>query len=162
MTLENWAYVAQIVGVIVVVVTLVYLSIQVRQGAQLLRSESRQVSLSTDQGGVYKFIEFPRLGASMASSETPTFEEKTQLMFWMIAQMRAREHEWLQYRSGALDGDAWLSYRDVIYFVLGTPRARALWELCRPYFNQAFVELVTEMISAAPHVDFWEKLEAIE
>ena len=162
MTLEDWAYIAQILGVIVVVVTLAYVAIQVRQSTQLLRSESRQVSLSTDQGGVYKFIEFPGLGKSLSATEKPSFEEKTQLLFWMVAQMRAREHEWLQYQSGALDGDTWLSYRDVIYFVLGTPRARALWELCRPYFNKAFVELVSEMISEAPCVDFWEKLEAVD
>jgi hypothetical protein len=41
MTLEDWSSIAQIVGVILVVVTLSYLAIQVRQGAQLLRSESR-------------------------------------------------------------------------------------------------------------------------
>jgi hypothetical protein len=162
MTLEQYAYLAQIVGVLVVVITLIYLAIQVRQGAQLLRSESRQVSLSTDQGGVYKFIESPELGKSMSSKESPTFEEKTQLTSWLVAQMRAREHEWLQYQSGALDGDAWLSYRNVIYFILGTPRSRAIWELCRPYFNQDFVELVGEMIEGTPDIDFWDKLEAID
>ena len=162
MTLEQYAYLAQIIGVIVVIATLVYLAIQVRQGAQLLRSESRQVSLSTDQGGVYKFIEFPALGRSMSEAGKPTFEEKTQLMFWMIAQMRAREHEWLQYQSGALDGDAWLSYRGVIYFILGTPRSRALWDLCRSYFNRDFVALVDEMMTEAGDIDVWEKLEAID
>jgi hypothetical protein len=162
MTLEDWSYIAQIAGVLVVVVTLPYLAIQVKQGAQLLRSESRQVSLTTDQSGVYKFIEFPELGQSFSTAETPTFEEKTQLMFWLIAQMRAREHEWLQYKAGALDGDTWLSYRDVIYFILGTARTRALWEVCAPYFNTAFVEMVSEMVDAAPEIDFWKKLETID
>lgn len=162
MSLEDWAYIAQIAGLVVVVITLPYLAIQVKQGALLLRSESRQVSLGTDQGGVYKFIEFPGLGKSMSAVGSPSFEEKTQLMFWLIAQMRAREHEWLQYQSGALDGDTWLSYRDVIYFVLGTPRTRALWELCSPYFNKEFVQLVREMINDAPETDFWQKLDAID
>ena len=63
-------------------------------------------------------------------------------MFWIIAQMRAREHEWLQYEAGALDGDAWLSYRDVIYFILGTSRARELWALCSIYFHKDFVKMV--------------------
>ena len=61
--------------------------------------------------------------------ETPSFEEKTKLIFWMIGQMRAREYEWLQYKSGAMDKESWESYRGVIYFVLGTERARALWGL---------------------------------
>ena len=58
MTVENWAYLAQIVGVVFVTITLIYIAMQVRQGAPLLRSESRQASLSTNQGGVYKLIEF--------------------------------------------------------------------------------------------------------
>jgi hypothetical protein len=161
MTLEDWAYISQIVGVVLVIVTLVYVAIQVRQGTELLRSESRQVSLSTDQGGVYKFIDFPALGRCMSSAETPTFEEKTQLVFWIVSQMRAREHEWLQYQSGALDGDAWLSYRDVIYFILGTPRTRRLWELCRGYFNQDFTDMVEEMVRDSPEIDFWKDLDAI-
>ena len=161
-TLEEWAYIAQIVGVVLVIVTLVYLAAQVKQGTQLLLSEARQVSLNTDQGGVYKFIDFPRLGRCMSSAKTPSFDEKIQLVFWIIAQMRAREHEWLQYQSGALDGDAWLSYRDVIYFILGTNRARQMWALCRGYFNQGFVEMVDEMIKDAPQIDFWHALEAVD
>jgi hypothetical protein len=161
MTLEQYAYLAEIIGVIVVVATLMYLAIQVRQGAELLRSESRQAQVSNDQAGVYKFIENPELGRILSTSETPSFEEKTKLQFWVVAQMRAREHEWLQYRNGALDEDTWLSYRGVIYFVLGTARSRDLWELCSPYFNTSFVEMVSEMVESVPHVDFWQKPEAV-
>ena len=46
MTLEQLAYLAEIVGVIIVVITLLYLAVQVRQGANLLRSESRQAMLN--------------------------------------------------------------------------------------------------------------------
>lgn len=162
MTLEEWSYVSQIFGVVLVVVTLIYLALQVRQGTQLLLSEARQVALTTDQGGVYKFIDFPGLGRSMSGREAPSFEEKTQLMFWIIAQMRAREHEWLQYEAGALDGDAWLSYRDVIYFILGTPRARELWALCSDYFHEGFVAMVEEMTKDAANTDFWLRLDAID
>ena len=90
-----------------------------------------------------------------------SFAEKTKLLFWIIGQMRAREHEWLQYRSGALDEETWLSFRGVIYFLLGTARARALWSLCSPYFNPDFVEMVGEMMKEVPHIDFWEKLESV-
>ena len=126
MTLEQWAYLAEIIGVIVIVITLIYLSLQVRQGAELLRSESRQAQVTNDQEGVYKLVEHPEMGRLFSQKETPSFSEKTKLNFWLIGQMRAREHEWLQYRSGALDEETWLSYRDVIYFVLGTERAREL------------------------------------
>jgi hypothetical protein len=151
MTLEQGAHLAEIVGVIVVVVTLIYLSVQVRQGTELLRSESRQAQVTNDQDGVYKFVEHPELGRLFSQVETPSFTEKTKLNFWLIGQMRAREHEWLQYRSGALDEETWLSYRDVIYFLLGTKRARELWELCNPFFNADYVEMVATMMDGV----FW-------
>jgi hypothetical protein len=161
MTLEQIAYLAEIIGVIVVVVTLIYLSMQVRQGAELLRSESRQAQVTNDQNGVYKFVEHPELGRLFSQKETPSFAEKTKLNFWIIGQMRAREHEWLQYRSGALDEETWLSYREVIYFLLGTERARELWDVCSPYFNSDYAEMVDKMMEGLPQIDYWEKLEAV-
>jgi hypothetical protein len=160
--LEQIAYVAQIVGVGAVVATLIYLAIQVRQGTALLRSESRQAQLANDQNGVYKFVEHPDLGRIFSQTETPSFEEKTRLIFWMIGQMRAREFEWLQYKSGAMDKEAWESYRGVIYFVLGTERARNLWALCRSYFNAGFVQMVADMMEGVAPTDYWDNLAKID
>jgi hypothetical protein len=161
MALEQYAYLAEIVGSIVVVATLIYLSLQVRQGADLLRSEARQTQVNNGLVGVYKFVEHPELGRTFSGTETPSLADKTKLQFWIVGQMRAREHEWLQYKSGAMDEVTWLSYRGVIYFVLGTERARALWGLCSPYFNADFVKMVNTMIKEIPYIDFWEKLEAV-
>lgn len=162
MALEQYAYLAEIIGVIVVVVTLIYLSVQVRQGAELLRSESRQAQVANDQNGVYRFVEHPELGRLFSQRETPSFEEKIKLQFWIIGQMRAREHECLQHRSGAMDEETWLSYRDVIYFLLGTERARALWDMCSPFFNPDYAEMVGKMIKEVLCIDFWEKLEDVK
>ena len=162
MTIEQLALIAQIIGVVVVAATLIYLTIQVRQGAQQMRSESRQAQLANDQTGVYKFVELPKLGRIASQSETPTFEEKTRLLFWMIGQLRAREFEYLQYKSGAMTQDAWETYRGVIFFVLGTPRTRALWQLCQVYFNRDFANMVDEMTQDAPLTDLWDQLSEIQ
>ncbi|MEL6789081.1 MAG: hypothetical protein AAFU58_00160 [Pseudomonadota bacterium] len=162
MTLEQLALIAQIIGVIVVAATLIHLTIQVHQGAQQMRSESRQAQLANDQTGVYKFVEFPELGRIASQPETPTFEEKTQLFFWMIGQLRAREFEYLQYKSGAMTKDAWETYRGVIYFVLGTPRTRALWPLCKTYFNKEFVDMVEDMTRDTPPTLLWDELSAVK
>ena len=83
-------------------------------------------------------------------------------MLWMIRQRRTREHEWLQSKAGALGPEAWDSYRGVIYFVLGTPRAREFWALTKIYFNEEFVQMVDEMIQDAPLLDYWDKLREIK
>ena len=41
-------------------------------------------------------------------------------------------------------------------------RARTLWQLCCPFFNADFVEMVSKMIDEATYDDFWEKLEAVK
>lgn len=162
MTLEQFALIAQIAGVVVVAATLIYLTIQVRQGAEQMRSESRQAQLANDQTGVYKFVEFPELGRIFSQIETPSFAEKTQLFFWMIGQMRAREYEWLQYKNGAMTKEFWETYRGVTYFVLGTERGRALWALCKGYFNTGFTEMVEEMMKDLPPIELWKRLDEIK
>ncbi len=161
MTLEQYAYLAEILGVIVVIVTLIYLSMQVRQGSNLLRSEARQAQVNNDQNNIYKFIEHPELGSLYCTKERPSFEEKVRLHFWIIASMRAREHEWLQYNAGNLDEATWLSDRGVIFFTLGTERARALWNSSSAYFNQEFADMVKGMIEQAPLIDVWDQIDAV-
>ncbi|MEM9837584.1 MAG: hypothetical protein AAF830_00370 [Pseudomonadota bacterium] len=161
MTLEQAALIAQIIGAIVVAATLIYLALQVQQGAEQMRSESRQAQLTYDQTGVYKFVDFPELGRIFSQTEPPSLEEKTKLLFWMIGQMRAREYEWLQYQNGAITKESWETYRGVIYFVLGTERSQALWTLCQGYFNPGFVEMVAGMMKDAPPTDLWDQLQAI-
>lgn len=162
MTLDQIAQIAQILGVIIVAITLIYLSIQIKQGTAQLLSDTRQTQLENDQTGVYKFVEFPEMGRIFSQEEIPTFSEKTQLFFWIIGQMRAREYEWLQYKSGAMDQGSWDTYRDVIYFVLGTERARALWQICANYFNPEFVKMVEGMIANADTIDLWDRLAGIK
>ena len=161
MTLEQIAQLAQIIGTIVIVITLIYMSIQVRLGTQMLRSEASQAIAATDQNEVSKFVDHPELGRLFSQTEKPDFEEKTRLLFWIIGAMRNREHEWLQYMTGASDEETWMSYRGVIYFILGTDRALALWKLCNPYFNSDFVNMVGEMMAGASPADIWEKLEEV-
>ena len=45
---------------------------------------------------MYKFVEHPQLDRLFFQMEPPSFEDKVKLQFWIIGQMRAREHEWLQ------------------------------------------------------------------
>ena len=59
------------------------------------------------------------------------------------------------------DEVTWLTYRNVIVFVLGTERARSIWSICAPFFNPDYVKMVHELIDSAPLIDFWRELEAI-
>jgi len=45
---------------------------------------------------------------------------------------------------------------------LGTERARALWNMCSPFFNPDYAEMVDKMIGEVPCIDFWEVLETVK
>ena len=49
MTLEEYAYIAEIAGVILVITSLAYLSIQVRQGTRATQAVSIQTASTLDQ-----------------------------------------------------------------------------------------------------------------
>jgi hypothetical protein len=161
MALSQIAHQAEISGVIVVVVTLIYLSVQIQKGKELLGSESRQAQAENDQNGVFKFVEQPELGNIFSQTETRSFDDAVKLQFWIIGKMRAREHDLLQHGSGRMDEETWMSNRDVIYFLLGAQRARALWEMSAPFFNPDFDEMSCDMIKDLPYIDFWDKLETV-
>lgn len=160
--LEQLSYIAEITSGIVVVVTIIYLAIQVRQGMESLRSDTQQTALTIALSNTHQVMHHPEMAGALIQDECPSLEQKVTLQFWIIAQMRVREFEWLRYRSGVLDEASWQTYRNVIPFVLGTKRSRALWELCTPFFNKDFVAMVGDMLKQAPLVDFWERLDAME
>lgn len=159
--LEQLVQIAELIGLVVITCTLIFIALQVKQGADTMRSESRQAQINLDLALVSRLVEFPEIGRVFSQSETPTFEEKTQLMFWMIGQLRTREHEWLQFKSGALDQETWESYRGVIFFVLGTPRSKELWNLTKTYFNPDFVKMVDDMMQDVPPIDYWDSSREI-
>ena len=92
MTLEQYAYLAEIIGVIVVVATLLYLSVQIRQGATLLKSEARQAQVSADIGIIYKWMEYPDIQQSIHSPDKLELDKKVRLYYWLIAFSRIREN----------------------------------------------------------------------
>jgi hypothetical protein len=157
-TMLAWLEAVSTVGVLI---TLVYLARQVHQENLLLRSEARQSQTAMDQQHLIQFIDHPDLAKSFAGKEPISKEERTRMYFWIAASIRAREFEWTQYQSGALDKQAWEAYINVIYFTLGTQRARDYWAETQHFFNPEFVKVVNGMIEGTPVTDFWDKVEKI-
>ena len=152
----------EVVASIAVLISLVFLNVQIRQTNSLMRSEARQAQVVIDQEHIAKFIEHPDLASAYASKESLDHDDKTRLWFWVVLSMRAREHEWFQYQHGALDAQSWDSYKRVIPFTLGTNRTRRYWSVTRGFFDPGFAELVDEMIRDQPETDFWDAYKALD
>ncbi len=159
MTLEQGAYLAEILGGIVVVVTLIYLSVQVRQGTELLRSESRQALVTNDVTSLASNFQNADVFAKYVGGDNLSAEDQLRLSFMFALDLRNREFEYFQYTNGLLDEQTWLAYRHVILINHSTGRGRVWWnEIGREIVDPAFAKLVDELLVDAQPDDTYKRM----
>ena len=148
----NWEAidaVAQLLGVIVVVITLSYLAAQVRQGNVLAKSQARQRMVEQAQGELYAQMADPSVTYASVKEGPLSEDEQAKLSLFLVAFMRQREWEWFQYKDGVIDHNVYRAYHGVIPIHLGTPRARRWWKaLGRFAFDAEFVAEVDQLLAS--------------
>jgi len=144
MTLEELAYIAEIIGVVLVIASLIYVAQQLRQNTEMMRAESRNEIQHSKQQEIFALLQNLDIWKGLASQELD--DEGIRLTLWLTASLRAREHEWFQFRSGVLDESAWSSYSTAIPIVLANERPRAWWDVTKHIFNKEFVAVVDELL----------------
>jgi hypothetical protein len=148
MTWEAISAIAQILGVIAVVVTLVYLAAQVRQGNLFARLQARQRMIEQAHSELYAQIADPSISHSNVKDGPLTEDEQAKLSLFLAAFMRQREWEWFQYKDRVIDEAVYRTYHDVIAIHLGTPRSRKWWNALGRYaFDNDFVAEVDKLLA---------------
>lgn len=149
----NWeavSAISQIVGVVVVVVTLVYLAAQVRQGNMLAKLQARQRMIEQTESELYAQMTDPSITYSNIKDGPLTEDEQAKLSSFFISFLRQREWEWFLYQEGVIDAVAFRAYREVITIHLGTQRGRKWWKsLGHRAFDPGFVKQVDELLAAS-------------
>ena len=157
MNMTDVATWGQLTSSAAVLVTLVYLSIQTRQTARLMLSESRQSMIDTDMVIVGQQIGWPTLFTALYGEDEITSEDKARLWTFLLGCLRTREHQWIQYRNGVLDEHTWAAYHKPLIFLLGTERTRAWWRtMGRNYVSPGFAETVDALIEGPPNTDMYQ------
>jgi len=112
--LQEYALIAEIIGGIAIVISLVFVGFQVSQGNQetalntkAIQSTVRQSMLQADITSLYIYVEHPYLSNRL---DIPP-EQEVQVRSIITAFLRMRESYWLQYQDGLLDERTWISYR---------------------------------------------------
>ena len=152
--MKDWSRlssVAEILSSIAILVTLVYLTIEIHQNAEATKAGTRQAMLESDQQFLEQIITNPDLHLLWYKPDL-TDEERVQLSYFLIAHFRMRENNWLQYQNGQLDQETWHSYRQSVLAVLSSPRTRKLWSDfgVERLFNSQFVSEVSEFAEDGP------------
>ena len=150
--------VAELIGALAVVISLVYLASQIRMSNTLAIAQTRRDMLHATQQELYKIVQHPDIFESF-HKETLSREEKIRFNEWLIADMRGREFEWMQHRDGSLDTDTYESYRAVIAVNLGTRRTREWWKVNRIYFDPEFARIVDILLKDSSLTDFFSNID---
>jgi hypothetical protein len=152
----NWeavSAISELVGSGAILVTLIYLALQIRQNTASVQASTRQALLQEDQLFISRGMDDPEL-ILLRFKPDLSDEEKVRVNTYLITFFRIRESNWLQYRSGVLDEATWASYRGALT-AFASARVRA-WldsDLIAPMFDPEFLSMVKEFLAGCPDRD---------
>ena len=157
MTLEELAFVAEIVGTLAVVASLIYVSIQVKDGARAARSAA-----VTDATAAVQSI-YQELGANSQMSvlffkgltdpNSLTRHEQFQYLMLMHSFFLAFQRNFLLSREGTLNVELRDSIGTAIHTINHLPGCRFYWRQRKSFFQPEFVVWVEELLDRAPLSD---------
>ena len=145
---------SEIVSSLAIVVTLIYLTVEIGQNTDAVRTQTAQSILEAGQSELMAFIEHPDLALSIANAGPLTPEQNVMVDAFLANAMRSRQFAWLQYKNKTIDEENWNGEVAVLRIYLDSSRIRDWWDkLGRHYMDSEFVGFVDVMIEEEPATD---------
>ena len=131
----------EFIGALAVLVSLVYIALQIRTNTKAVRASTFQSVTSGWQNQI-QFLSDPSLSSlidrSVSEPEALGPSDLSRLFLITRANFRLCENDYYQLRSGTFDVDAWTGYKNsIVQEMLGGPAFRAMWALHRDVFSTA-------------------------
>ena len=131
MKLEKWALIAEIISGAAIVITLIFLILEVRAGTQATLAANRQSLAGRTEAFLLTAAASPeisRVRAKVANRAELTDEEYYHFSAYTAAALRLAEEAYLQYQDGQLDEEYWLTRgQNLVNTRLESAVAREMW-----------------------------------
>ncbi len=162
MSLGAWAAIAEIIGALAVVVTLVYLAVQVRHSKEALDANTKAIrgqAISDVTRNVQEHMHMVVQGQDMATALQKLASEDSLdphnallIDFFLTAVFVARQNEYFQWKQGLLDESVFRSLHHIIFSILETQGGQHWWQhegrrLIAPEFAEFVNEIFRERSS---------------
>ncbi len=145
----NWQAIGalgDLIGAVAVVVSLIYLSIQVRQNTNAMRAETAREVVASMRANNTTVIADPELFRIFSTvTENPgqlSAQERGRATHLLFNHFRSIEDAHHQYIQGNLDEEIWAGWSRTFSDYINSPGWREYWELRRDIFSSAFVRYV--------------------
>ena len=144
---------------VAVVAGIVFLTIEIRQNNDLLRSESRQTLVANDVTSLTANLDNADVFAKLLSGSGLSAEDQLRISFMWALDLRNREFEYFQYTNGLLDEETWLAYRHVILINHSSGVGRKWWDqIGRTMVDPEFAKLVDGLLADAQPDDTYRRM----
>ena len=157
LTLEQASYLAEIFGVIAVVISLIYLSLQVKQNTRSMRIQTvhdlssqfkeAQASIAHDKDladvyhrGVFNYDQLEPL-------------EQLRFNLLVTSIVRVLDELLFQRSEGAIDDSMWRGYTTLAEDVFRFPGYQAVWNIRRKQHSEEFQQYIDKLVENSSHRD---------
>ena len=151
MTLEQLGNIGELVGAIGVIISLVYLALQIRTNTEAERTSTYQ-SIVSDFGALNNTMaSTPELSylfvQAMEDYHQLSSDEKARISQLFFQCFRFFENMFYQQRKGYLDDEVWIGWKRLMLTYYARPGFQTWWEHRRDVFSEPFtVFLKTEKL----------------
>ena len=149
----NWdgiVAVSQLVAALGVIVSLIFLAVQLRQNTKAVKASSIQNLIqsmsSTAEAHVESKYLVPILLKANAGWDTLTEEEQARLHFWFVMAFRRFEGVYFQRQLGLVDSSVTDGFERSHISILSSKSGHAWWAEAKEIFNSGFVTYVDEQL----------------
>jgi hypothetical protein len=161
MTLSDLASIGSLVSGIAVLVSLIYLNQQTRQGAKHTRALVQQGRVEIARGLLEPLVSSPSLAETYARVSVGDYAVDDahiiQYFIWLLSIFYHWEDQFFQYRAGLVDENRQTGLILSMKSQFQSPESRAVWKLARGQFSpetQTFIEGVMRQASSDAATSF--------
>ena len=152
MKLEKWALIAEIIGGIAIVVTLMVLIVEIRGNSAAIRAATATSISDRTQTLILSSIANPSLmEARLRDANGDELSALDQMLLNQQhgASMKLAEESFIAFRDGNLDTDVWLTRAEIVLDNLASERERRRWAGRREsgWYIQDFVDYIDAELS---------------
>jgi len=144
----------ELIGVVAVVASLVFVGLEVRQNSAAVRGATQQ-QLAAGAREVNALVvgdptlaELHARSSDLADWSSLSPAEQTRLGMWFVALFRVHEDAYYQRMAGNLDPLLWTGWQRSLSMTLARPNSRYFWSTSAGSFNDDFRALVDSILNA--------------
>jgi hypothetical protein len=158
-SLEDLGNIGEFVGAVAVVVSLLYLAIQIRQNTRSLRAQAHQSITSHIAELNRTIVESAEVAAIMEQGLADPLQlsasDRRRFNAYNSARFRHYDNLFYQYRAGTLEESQWRGFDNLLRFHFQQPGISRWWGDNTPYYSDEFVEYVARIRAglARPQLD---------